>query len=643
MASRSRSTFRSRFPRLENLEPRRCLIWEHPALAGGVLTFTGTGGADTLENIKVDPATDFVLYGHELLAVNGTTIDEDDVFTIVVYGKEGNDTIDLSGGFVGFTNQVRVFASGGDNDDQIFGPPAITIPPTGHTLRGDDGNDEIVGSNGDDIIEGGGNDIEDRLSGGAGNDTIYGCGPSPEVDGQDRIRGGTGNDILYGNGGEDDIGGGDHDDWIYGNEQDDTLVGDEGRDHIYGGAGNDNIGGGVDIDWTFSNNSAADADQPFFPGAPGHHMYGSGNEDCDIEDGWIECDLAAISGIIGYGGCLDVAAPGVLDDYAGLGWTAAWYSDTTSGNVTVNPDGSFTYEALGAPTTDTFQYVLTDGTNTTHPATATVNFTNPAPVAVNDSYSASGSGYGDEFNFSSVLANDTWTPCEDRQVLLHSGYTQPTGGAGSVVFNQDGSFTFNRSHNWVGETTFTYFAHDFVQSSASPATVTITLTNALMFADAPLANSSAQAVTLAQAQAVLTAAGERWLDAGLSSATLNEVLAGVSIVVTDLPGAQLSGFAGSVIYVDINAAGYGWNLDTTDNNFTAGNNESTANAGSDAAGKVDLLTALEHELGHLFGLPHSSSPGNIMNDELDLGVRRSVTAHDAALAELMYQANKRRG
>ncbi len=52
--------------------------------------------------------------------------------------------------------------------------------------------------------------------------------------------------------------------------------------------------------------------------------------------------------------------------------------------------------------------------------------------------------------------------------------------------------------------------------------------------------------------------------------------------------------------------------------------------GSPAVTDVDLLTVLEHELGHVLGLADNNQPGDLMDIALGLGVRRSPTALDLA-------------
>ncbi len=82
------------------------------------------------------------------------------------------------------------------------------------------------------------------MSGGAGNDLIYGRGGDDKLKGnkgQDDLRGGSGADILLGGGGRDRL---------YGNDGDDILDGGSGRDRLVGGDGADtfdfNAGSNVD-------------------------------------------------------------------------------------------------------------------------------------------------------------------------------------------------------------------------------------------------------------------------------------------------------------------------------------------------------------------------------------------------------------
>ena len=73
-------------------------------------------------------------------------------------------------------------------------------------------------------FQGAGNDLDNSITGGAGNDTLNGL---------------AGNDTLIGNGGDDSLEGGDGFDSLAGGDGNDTLDGGISGDTMSGGAGND--------------------------------------------------------------------------------------------------------------------------------------------------------------------------------------------------------------------------------------------------------------------------------------------------------------------------------------------------------------------------------------------------------------------
>ena len=158
------------------------------------------------------------------------------------------------------------------------GPPVPNANPAA-TERGTSGADTLSGGTGNDNIYGeGGNDTlygfegNDYIDGGAGNDVLYGS------EGNDGLIGGAGNDTLYGGAfdvGNDTLYGGVGDDALRGSEGNDILNGGVGDDELYGYEGNDTLNGGAGDD-DLNGNDGADR----FIFAPGH-----GNDEISFFDG----------------------------------------------------------------------------------------------------------------------------------------------------------------------------------------------------------------------------------------------------------------------------------------------------------------------------------------------------------------------
>ncbi len=99
----------------------------------------------------------------------------------------------------------------------------------------------------------------------------------------------------------------------------------------------------------------------------------------------------------------------------------------------------------------------------------------------------------------------------------------------------------------------------------------------------------------------------------------------VSFEVVDLPGDILGMTRGQTVQIDITAAGYGWFIDATpwDNvefRHLNGTHDLTALPGSFSVDRVDLLTVIMHELGHVLGYDHPD--GGVMEESIPLGTRR---------------------
>src|SRR5439155_6849553 len=100
-----------------------------------------------------------------------------------------------------------------------------------------------------------------------------------------------------------------------------------------------------------------------------------------------------------------------------------------------------------------------------------------------------------------------------------------------------------------------------------------------------------------------------WSAAGIDAQQIN-VLRSIQVSITNLPGSFVGISSPDGIWIDQDAAGFGWFVDSTPaNNLEFGkpfaSNKFAATPGSPAYGKMDLLTIVEHEMGRPLGLQES--------------------------------------
>ncbi len=128
------------------------------------------------------------------------------------------------------------------------------------------------------------------------------------------------------------------------------------------------------------------------------------------------------------------------------------------------------------------------------------------------------------------------------------------------------------------------------------------------------------------------AAAERWRMTGLTEEQ-SLALANVVYQVVDLPGNYLGSAENSIITIDLDAAGRTWFLDETpldDEEYISaslGSTQMIADIDSAANDRVDLLSVLLHEQGHILGLSdvYGSSSQGIMYAFFETGERRLIS------------------
>ncbi len=487
---------------------------------------SGTSGADSISG---GGGNDIILAGSGNDSIDGGGGKD------VILAGSGNDTV--SGG------SGDDFIDGGSGNDLLFGGIGNDIVYGGSGddwIVAGDGNDLVLGGSGNDTIYGGaGNDFVD---GGSGNDMIYGGSQQDLLfgsSGNDWIDAGTGNDIVAGGSGNDTLFGDDGNDMMDGGDGDDIVSGGSGNDLLFGGAGDDTLVGGAGADQLMGGSGS---DHFVFQDASDSPAAGGWDRIVDFAKGKDKIDLSAFRGDLdlNWSGTTADTAYGVWydqtfvyadtdgkngadlkielkntsdlkpSDFLGVCMSPVASDGAACGDedtvfagklVATDPDGgtlkyvvvkgpehgalmlcadgTFSYKPVANFNgSDEFTYKANDGSSDSNVATVmlTVNPVNDAPVANDD-----GSTTDEDASVTTgnVLANDSDV---DNTLTAASitGFTQ--GGNGSVVYNDNGTFTYTPNANFNGADSFTYTVSDGALSDTATVNVTINPVN-----DAPVA------------------------------------------------------------------------------------------------------------------------------------------------------------
>ncbi len=144
----------------------------------------------------------------------------------------------------------------------------------------------------------------------------------------------------------------------------------------------------------------------------------------------------------------------------------------------------------------------------------------------------------------------------------------------------------------------------------------------------PEMSLSADALTPIVGEAI-----DRWTSILDLDAAQRALLGSVSFQVADLGGLILGEAQGTTVLIDADAAGYGWFVDATPDDdaefrMKGVDGALVAKLSSQAAGKMDLLTTVMHEFGHVLGfvdLDAGIDTADLMFEALTAGVRRTET------------------
>jgi VCBS repeat-containing protein len=210
-----------------------------------------------------------------------------------------------------------------------------------------------------------------------------------------------------------------------------------------------------------------------------------------------------------------------VDQLNGAGGTPPFMATTGKGaTVTLNADGSFTYDPTGSSTlqalprgqtaTDTFTYRANDGHGGTASATVTITVTgviNHPPVANPDGpYPATNNATVNVSAAAGVLANDS-DPDGDALTIDQVGgvngtapLTATSSKGATVVMQSDGSFSYDPTSSMSlqalprGQSTTDTFTYEINDGHGGTATATVTITVTGVINHPPVANPDSYSV-----------------------------------------------------------------------------------------------------------------------------------------------------
>ena len=601
----------------------------------------------------------------------------------VLYGNDGKDTITGGQGLnmlVGGDGDDSITADGyanflfGDSYSFAAGNPLALIDELkakrlitafGFIPAGS-GEDRIISGDGFDLIIGG--DKNDLIAAGNGFNVVFGdeltLAEGFETDlaeafndpsdatkpiegeltgsGDDVILGGSFVDVFFGGDGDDDLRAYGGIDLLFGNHGADTLCGGPGNDILLGGAGNDWLDGGPNTD-VHQGDDGADSfvfDNPdderdsFWNWGDWISDYDPATGDVDVSGTlnnrcFIAFDGASITNYFPIGSSLvtDVMRQDILVDLLAAIVDAETQGDGEAQWVSYTVDASIsTIGGANANVDNNGGNLLDNRMNNVLVLESWLEDQVEIPVELIQGGKLVGGPVETDQNavlrdgVIYVAANSAPDPLPAQLGFqtLDVGFFVPSIAEESSTSSSDGDAT-----SWNSQS----IDVDPGAGAGQPAWLMST-------------------VEVAQ---------QRWVDA--VPEITSEDFENVEYAVRDLPGTVLGQItrSGDVYQIDLdaNAAGVGWFIDSTphdDGEFVAISGAAwSAPSDSSASGLVDLLTVIQHEIGHVLGLPDLAAvlyPDSLMTGTLSPGIRRIPTPDDVvwSLADLgshIVQAGER--
>ena len=209
----------------------------------------------------------------------------------------------------------------------------------------------------------------------------------------------------------------------------------------------------------------------------------------------------------------------------------------------------------------------------------------------------------------------------------YEGVVRPIGLIGNTIYAAgffEGTADFPTGHTLTSFGSLDGFLMALDDAPLAPSA---------LLAAAPPANFVEQSLTKFDVQPLMAEALRRWEATGVDTSALS----GVKVQVRTLGGTTLGLASGTTIWLDDNAAGWGWFVDST-----PGNSSEFSRAGNQGErNRMDLLTVVMHEMGHLLGQEHDDE--GVMAETLATGIRRTEipVAQSALLDQVFSQLNDR--